>query len=153
MKHLALSALLGLAIITPSVAQGNDRYQIEERDGQIIRLDRETGAVSACERTAENNLVCRLAADDRDALLAEIERLETENATLRDELAARPQDATPQSEGDWSLRWPTDEEIDQGVEALGNLARRFGQEVEQLRRDWMGEPAPAEEQPQQPGNT
>jgi hypothetical protein len=54
-------------------------------EGGLLRLDKQSGAVSFC--TVEGGLsVCRVAAEERAALQAEIERLARENAELRAKL-------------------------------------------------------------------
>jgi len=61
------------------------RFAMSPAEGGLLRLDKQTGAVSFC--TAEGGLsVCRVAAEERAALQAEIERLARENAELRAKL-------------------------------------------------------------------
>ncbi|MBG0809549.1 hypothetical protein IY145_09175 [Methylosinus sp. H3A] len=61
------------------------RFAMSPAEGGLLRLDKQTGAVSFC--TVEGGLsVCRVAAEERAALQGEIERLARENAELRAKL-------------------------------------------------------------------
>jgi hypothetical protein len=64
----------------PSVQEG--RFSMTPTQGGFLRLDKETGAVSFC--TVEAGLsLCRISADERAALEAELARLRRENAELK----------------------------------------------------------------------
>lgn len=79
---------------TPSVA-AQDRFTFQPGDdGGYLRLDKSTGAVSYCSTKGEF-AVCRLGADERTALEAEIAHLREENARLK---AARGPSALPGEE-------------------------------------------------------
>jgi hypothetical protein len=87
---IALAPLAATAEETPAiVAPEGDRFTLQPLEGGFLRMNRETGAVSFC--TAKEGLaVCRLGADERATLEAEIERLRAENARLRAETAKGP---------------------------------------------------------------
>lgn len=161
MRNMFLLAVaLLLAAGLPAAAQDGadgERYELRERGDAIVRLDRRTGEVSTCTRGESGDLVCRLAADDRTALMDEIERLEAENralserlAEMEDRLAAledtAPQDSQPEAEGDWTIRLPTEEEMDRVIDFLGESMRRMGEEMRELRRQWQ-EDTPPENEP------
>lgn len=64
-------------------APAQDRFTFQPNPGGgYLRLDKTTGAVSYCSATGEV-AVCRLGADERAALEAEIARLREENARLK----------------------------------------------------------------------
>lgn len=80
---LTLAPLFALAEATPSiVAPEGDRFTLQPTDGGFLRMHRDTGALSFCS-VKDGVAVCRLGADERAALEAEIERLRAENARLR----------------------------------------------------------------------
>lgn len=68
-----------------------DRFTLEQVDGKFVRLDKKTGQVSVCEFSAEN-LICRMAADDRNALVDELTDLQNRIATLEDDDVESPFD-------------------------------------------------------------
>lgn len=76
------------------------RFAMAPAEGGFLRLDKQTGAVSFC--TVEGGLsVCRLSADEKTALEAEVARLSRENAELRAKLSsgvAPPQKSLPSEE-------------------------------------------------------
>lgn len=51
-----------------------DRYQLKQKGDSFIRLDRKTGTMSVCQLD-DDNMVCRMAADEREAMEAEIDEL------------------------------------------------------------------------------
>lgn len=90
MRILAVGLCLLSAGTAHSLAQdefraGDERYVVSEVEGGILRVDRLSGAVSMCRQRGEWE--CKLVADDRDAMLREIEDLRMENRRLRRQLA------------------------------------------------------------------
>lgn len=74
---VVFTALLSPAVTAPALAQpagDNGRYQMTAAGSGFLRLDTRTGAVSVCTLTGAG-AECRAAADDRAALMSEIERL------------------------------------------------------------------------------
>lgn len=92
---LALAPFSTLATETPQIiAPEGDRFTLQPTEGGFLRLNKETGAVSFC--TAKEGVAsCRLGADERAALEAEIERLRAENARLKVARPAPPPSALP----------------------------------------------------------
>lgn len=80
---LALAPFTARAEDTPVIiAPEKDRFTLQPADGGFLRMNKDTGAVSFCS-VKEGVSVCRLSADERAALEAEIERLRAENAQLK----------------------------------------------------------------------
>ena len=99
---LAASAFAaGAGAETPqNIKPESERYTLQPTEGGALRLDRETGAVSFC--TAKNGVAaCRLAAEERAALDAEIARLREENARLK--TAAAPKNLPGEEEFEKAL--------------------------------------------------
>ena len=95
---LSFAALCWLA----PVAQAADelapatagRFTMTPAPGGFLRLDTRTGAVSLC-AVAGESVACRAAADDREALSQEIDRLSNENAALKARADAGSAGAAP----------------------------------------------------------
>lgn len=134
---------LGLLLAAPAMAQ-EERYQLIETANGIVRLDVETGAISTCTRSETGSLVCRLAADERASLIEEIERLEAENAQLRQGITGRTEDDLAQreqpQEDDWTSYLPSREQVEDAIQTLGQVARDAGESLanaaRQLRENW-----------------
>jgi len=161
-----LFALTALAFATPAalaqspgVEMDGDRYLMVETEDAVLRIERQSGEVSEC-RQSGNGWICRLAADDRLAYEAEINRLDAEVERLEEELAAAEealeaeQDSlslAPDSgmDGDESddpsmrerLDLPSEEELDAVMETAEEVMRRFFGMVERLREDIEAERA------------
>ncbi|CAJ0893263.1 hypothetical protein AMST5_04290 [freshwater sediment metagenome] len=80
---LTLTAPAAVAEETPSIlAPEAEHFTLQPVEGGFMRLDKRSGAVSFC--TAKNGIsVCRLGADERATMEAELERLRAENARLK----------------------------------------------------------------------
>ncbi|WP_099867871.1 hypothetical protein [Pararhizobium haloflavum] len=128
--------LLTAALAIPALAQDANRYTMNPTDDGYVRLDTMTGEVSICRERGEQ-MVCQLAADDREAFERQLDSLEDRVAALESAIGdgARDGDALP-----------TDEEIDRTMGIMETFMRRFFSIVEDLNRDFDGEensePAP-----------
>lgn len=114
----ACTALAATVAAVPSSAQDAERYQLERTQNGYVRLDTETGRMSLCEERS-GRLVCRVAAEEReahdrdlDALAARIEALEARIAAL--EAARQP-----------SAGLPSEEEFEQTLGYMERFFRRF----------------------------
>jgi hypothetical protein len=87
----ATVATLGVsahAQVTPDSDGG--RYKFSQApDGSVLRLDTRTGGVSNCAKRDTSGWACYTVPDERDALDAEIGRLQAENTRLKDEVKQR----------------------------------------------------------------
>ncbi len=109
--------LFGLALPTIALAQTGGRFTFQPVEGGLMRLDTETGQVSHCTK-AGDSFACRSVADDRAALMDEIERLKRENEQLR-HTAGKAQGPTAK------LQLPSEEEIDKAMGLVETLMRRM----------------------------
>lgn len=133
---LTMAATLWL-LLAPVAQAEEARFQIERSGDGFLRLDRQSGEISRCvERDGQT--VCRIAADERSALLSEIDRLESRiddlDARLEALEAARP--APPGS-------MPDEEEFEQSLGLMERFIRRFFGFMEELERQFgTDKPAP-----------
>jgi hypothetical protein len=146
LRMLAALWVVGLAfapVVSSSVLADDERYELLQTDRGIIRLDRRTGEMAICQPAGES-LTCRLAAQDRDALVAEIDRLTKRTADLEAQLKARgvtPVPPAAKPETPFAFRLPNDAEIDQMLSLAEKYMHRLETWGRDLERRWS-EPAP-----------
>lgn len=130
----AATLLLSLAAAPAAIAQ-DERYALERTDDGYVRMDLQTGRMSLCtERSGQ--LVCRLAADDREAFEQDLDRLAARLAAVEDRLAALeggPDGAPP------AAALPDEGEFEKSMDYMERFFRRFMDMVREFDRD---EPAP-----------
>lgn len=127
---------LTAAMLLPAAAEDAQRYTLERTEKGFVRMDTATGAISTC--TDQNGeLVCRLAADDRDAYDADIQALEKRIADLEAKVAG----LAPGSAGDGTT---SKEEFDTAMDQMEGFFRRFMG----IMKEFQGEAA---ETPPAPG--
>ncbi len=143
------AAILAFALHAPAAAQDvpvDPRFQLERHQDGFVRLDRDSGAVSFC-RLVEERLSCRLSADERTALLDEIESLQAELQTLQEAIAGLPGDTERTQPpgavegGDGSepeisqTEEMLDEEFERALDFTKRTMRRLFDVVKELQRD------------------
>lgn len=126
--------LLGSA--TTGMAQDNDdnRYELQPSGDGVVRLDRKTGQMSFC-TTRDDQLVCRLAADEREAYEAEIRRLEERLDALEPD---RQDGEAPPKTSDRLVPTPdaAEREFQKAMKYAERAMRHFFDVMENLRDDW-----------------
>ena len=111
MHTLAAVLVLLLTVPTAFAQEGDEaRYQLQRTDNGYARIDTRTGEVSTCIERGEQ-LVCRMAADERSALMEEIAALEERVVVLE--------------ESPMGGALPTDEEVDRAIGAMERMMRGF----------------------------
>lgn len=125
---LALLFMCGLA--TAATAQEADRYQLEQRGETFVRLDKKTGQISTCVDQS-GQLVCRMAADDRDAFDDEVERVRGQIDALETRVAAL-------EKGQSGKSLPSEEEFDRTMSYMQRFFRGFLEIVKQFDSDLRG---------------
>jgi hypothetical protein len=108
----------GLLLSAPVQAQSEtkapaERFEIERTEHGIVRLDRQTGAMTLC-RDDGGNLVCRMAADERAAYEDELDRLAKRVTALEERLGSMQPKALP-----------SDEEVERTLSLMERFMRRF----------------------------
>ncbi len=130
---LLVSGVAAFSIGSAVALAQDGRYVMQRADDGFVRLDTQTGEMSLC-RQQDEQFVCRMSADDRRALEAEIGLLEDRIARLEAEIADR---------GDGL---PSEDEIDRTMGIMENMMRRFLGVIEEfeneLREDKPGEALP-----------
>jgi hypothetical protein len=157
---IAVAVVLHFASIGAAAAQSmpdteNGRYALSPASDGIIRLDTRTGAVSNCNNNG-NGWACYAVPDERDALDAEIGRLQAENGRLKAQLAARDQtgkvdEALPKSdslkkgepkvaEGERKIEipLPSDQDMDRMMSFLERAWRRLIDMANRVQKDVSG---------------
>ena len=126
---LAITLLPGLAFAQE--AEG-ERFQLERTENGLVRLDRQSGAMSLC-REENGTLSCRMAADERAAYEQELDLLEKRVTALEERL----------KEGAPSADFPGEAEIEQGLSIMERFMRRFMAIIQEFTNDRAEqEPAP-----------
>jgi flagellar motility protein MotE (MotC chaperone) len=132
-KSLVVSA--AFVFIAGAVhAQDAERYRLEKSADGFVRMDTQTGAMSICEEKA-SQLVCRMAADERSAVQDDIERLQTQVATLNERVAKLENSLSARLES--SL--PSEEDFNKTMGYMERFLRGFMGIVKDMNKD---EPVP-----------
>ena len=126
---LAVLAIAGVAAAQVGEARAEERYRLERTDDGYVRMDTRTGEMWVCREQADQ-LVCRTAADERDAYDGEIERLNAEMDALTDRVAALEAQA-----GAPVATLPSDEEFDRTLGFMERFFRRFVDVFRDLDRE------------------
>lgn len=109
---IALAGFL-LPLAAGAAEQDAERFQLERSGDHFVRLDRQTGAMSLCEQK-DGTLVCRMAADERAAYDAELDRLAERVTALEKRVA-----------NDGRTGLPSDAEVDRTIGIMERMMRSF----------------------------
>jgi hypothetical protein len=163
-RTLVLPAVAVLLTVAPACAQttpdsDGGRYKFSPTaDGGVLRLDTRTGSVSNCAKRDTAGWACYAVPDERDALDAEIGRLQAENTRLKDELkkrdlAASSSDTSAPNEKNRNpetsktdagkgnrleLQLPSDQDVGRMVSFLERAWRRLVEAANRIQRDVQG---------------
>ncbi|WP_163265074.1 hypothetical protein [Chelativorans alearense] len=133
--RVPVAAATGLLLLVPAglgaqaYAQGTERFRLEKTESGYMRMDTQTGVMSLC-RERSGQLVCNVAADEREAY-------ETEMETLRERLSALEArvEALEESAGEETSKLPTEDEFEQTLGLMERFFRRFIDIVKGLEED------------------
>ncbi|MDX2258978.1 MAG: hypothetical protein NW205_08685 [Hyphomicrobiaceae bacterium] len=142
----ALLCTAGLAIgiataagpeVAPSPPGAAGRYTMSPVEGGFLRLDTVTGAVSMCAKSG-SGWACEPLPDNARQMTDEVDRLKSENDKLKDDLrrmedefvGAAPKDGLPGPRGVPNVQLPSEKDVDQAVDYLEGLIRKFRERFE-----------------------
>ncbi|KGF70206.1 hypothetical protein LL06_06615 [Hoeflea sp. BAL378] len=109
-----------------------NRFTMEKTENGFVRLDTLTGEMSICTEKA-GQLVCRLSADDRRAFEESLSDLSARVTELESRLDLMdPPSAIAKA--------PDEAELDQALDAMEKMMRRFFGMVEELQKDFEEQP-------------
>lgn len=128
----ALVALAPAAALAQSAEPpvSDDRFQIERQGDAFIRLDKKTGTVSTCTLDG-GSFDCRMSADERAALQAEIERLASENEQLKT-ASGQPDTGVAKGGKELTIKLPTEAEIKNAISYIEEMLRQLVDAVKSL---------------------
>ncbi|MGE0022458.1 MAG: hypothetical protein AB7S70_02375 [Hyphomicrobium sp.] len=145
-----LAGAILAVLVSPAWAAGEDpgRYSMSPTEGGVIRLDRETGAMSFCSGSA-GNWTCKEMPESADALKKRVEELEGEKRALEAEKelrdgppgpgAAGPEgDAVPAPPGDLPI--PNERDVDKLFDYVEGMMKKFKERIDRLEREAKKEP-------------
>jgi hypothetical protein len=147
----------GAAVAESMPDTENGRYALQAVTDGVIRLDTRTGAVSTCSNNG-NGWACYAVPDERDALDAEIGRLQADNEKLKTQLAARdptvtgkideplpkadslkkPEPKIAEGERKIEIPLPSDRDMDRMMSFLEQAWRRLVEMANRVQKDVSG---------------
>jgi hypothetical protein len=120
LARMLLTPLVVALLSAPAIAGDVERYSLERTDDGFVRMDLQTGQMSICTERA-NQLVCRPAADERDAYRAEIDALESRLEILEERMARLEEGSLVRPEA----VLPDDEEFERTLSRMERFLRSF----------------------------
>ena len=146
---VALGALLVLAPSAMAAGEAAGRYTMSPTEGGVIRLDRETGAMSFC-TGKDGAWACKEMPESENDLTRRVEELERENRALRAQAGrppAHPPASEPPAAGDLvppappgDLPVPTERDVDKLFDYVEGMVRKFKERIDRLEREAQKEP-------------
>ena len=136
---MRLKAILAAPLLVVLGSAGapaeDDRYVLEKSGDGFVRMDRQSGEMSACTQDGAG-LVCKLAADERTAYQDEIDRLH-EGLTALDQRVDKLENSLAAR---LELKLPTEEEFGKTLSYMERFLRSFMGIV----KDLEDEPGPGD---------
>ncbi len=128
---------MGTALVAASIVlttanlalADNGRFVMEKTEHGYVRMDTQTGAMSICE-TKHDQIVCKMAADERAAFDEDIKILEDRIAALELRLENMPMSMLREPNG-----LPSQEEFERGLGYMEQFMRRFMGLAKELEED------------------
>ncbi len=121
-------------------------YQLERHENGFVRLDRRSGKTSFCQPVGED-IVCKLAVEERDALYLEISELQNKIAALQGKLDQIPGDSSQLrrplkeipdpnvGEKSGAGRDQIEKEVDRAIDLTKHTMRKLFKAVKELKKD------------------
>lgn len=132
MRAIILS--LSVLIFSASAGFSEDlaRYSLEKTDNGYVRMDKTTGEMSICKELGDQ-LICRVAADDRLAIEDEMALIEKRLAEVENKLVSLEKSDLTSNQA-----MPTDEEFEKTMGYMEKFFRRFMGVVKDLNDEENG---------------
>jgi hypothetical protein len=141
MRPIVIAAATVFVSQVAGAQAAEDHYRLEKTENGYVRMDTQTGAMSLCEERS-GQLVCKLAADEREAYQTQIDQLQGALKALEDRVSVleknRPALQAP--------ALPSEEEFEKGMGYMERFFRRFMDIV----KDFDKEERSPDQQPQGP---
>lgn len=115
-KMIVAGAVITTLFSTAALAE-NGRYVMEKTENGYVRMDTQSGAMSICQ-TQNDQIICKMAADERAAFNEDISALEDRVAALEERISGGV--AVANKDG-----LPSDEEFERGLGYMEKFMRRF----------------------------
>jgi hypothetical protein len=143
-------SLVALAILSGAAAAADDasapgRYTMSPTEDGVVRLDTQTGAMALCRRK-DDAWSCKDMDDSQRTLMNEIDKLRTENKSLKDQvdhleetlgLGENQQDApSPHAK----LVLPSEADVDKAFDYFERMLDKLHERMEKLEEKQGGKP-------------
>ncbi len=136
LSALALAGVALVAVPGPKAEEGGGRYSMTPTPNGVVRLDKETGAMSLCTGAA-GQWSCQDMNDSQRTLTAEIDRLRAENKSLKDQLDHVDQNLGLNDNGSDAPKpkftLPTEQDVDRAFDYLEAMAKRIHERLDKLQ--------------------
>jgi hypothetical protein len=132
---LVLVPAAGLA-----AAENGGRYTMSPTESGVVRLDTMTGAMALCTRTA-SRWACEDMDDSQRLLMREIEKLQAENKSLKDqvehleETLGLGEDQAGASEPGSKFALPNEADVDKAFDYLEGMLKKLRERMEKLKEE------------------
>jgi hypothetical protein len=150
-----LGTIVCLAVVRAAPAPAADdqsgRFTMSPAEGGVVRLDRETGAMSFCSGK-EGDWSCKPMPDAEQKLHSRIDNLERENKSLKEErrlAETSPPGAAPPQSGDTvppappgDLAMPTERDVDKLFDYVEGMVKKFKERIQRLEKEAEKEQTP-----------
>ena len=112
-----------------------ERYSITKLSDGTVRIDHRTGAISYC-REKEGNMICSLAAEERQAWISETENLSNRIDRLEQRITTLEATSNKSAQEQTNEKNPEErQELDKAMEFMEKAIRRFSEVFEDLKSD------------------
>jgi len=133
---LGLAGVALVAAPAPKAEESGGRYSMTPTPNGVVRLDKETGAMSLCTGTAGQGS-CQDMNDSQRTLTAEIDRLRAENKSLKDQLDHVDQNLGLNDNGPDTPKpkftLPTEQDVDRAFDYLEAMAKKIHERLDKLQ--------------------
>ena len=156
MRKLPLMLVLAGALVSPVTGAGSalagdadreikaNRYIMKPVEGGFLRMDTQSGILSFCriDNSSGNGITCRLADDDRVALMREMDKLrkqvkelKEENKRLEDMLLGDNKTGPGVGERKRTFKLPSEEDVDKALGYIERMYKKFRDKIRELEKE------------------